>query len=87
MIHQPHGGVQGQATDINIYAEEILKNRKKINEVLSRHTGRTLEEVEKNTERDRFMSPEEAKEFGIIDRVMEKRIRSQDGSGKSEERG
>jgi ATP-dependent Clp protease protease subunit len=86
MIHQPHGGVQGQATDIHIYAEEILKNRKKINEVLSRHTGRTLEEIEKNTERDRFMSPEEAKEFGIIDRVMEKRVRRQDGSGPVEER-
>ena len=87
MIHQPHGGVQGQATDIHIYAEEILKNRQKINEVLSRHTGRTVEEVETNTERDRFMSPEEAKEFGIIDRVMEKRVRTQDGSDKTEERG
>ena len=87
MIHQPHGGVQGQATDIHIYAEEILKNRQKINEILSRHTGRSMEEVEQSTERDRFMSPEEAKEFGILDRVMEKRIRSKDGSGSSEDRG
>jgi ATP-dependent Clp protease protease subunit len=87
MIHQPHGGVQGQATDIHIYAEEILKNRQKINEILARHTGRSIEEVEQSTERDRFMSPEEAKEFGILDRVMQKRIRSQDGSGSSEDRG
>jgi ATP-dependent Clp protease protease subunit len=86
MIHQPHGGVQGQAADIHIYAEEILKNRQKLNEVLARHTGRTLDEVEKNTERDRFMSPEEAKDFGIIDRVMEKRIRPKDGPPTLEER-
>jgi ATP-dependent Clp protease protease subunit len=85
MIHQPHGGVQGQAADIHIYAEEILKNRQKLNEVLSRHTGRSLDEVEKNTERDRFMSPEEAKDFGIIDRVMEKRIRPKEGKPKLEE--
>ena len=87
MIHQPHGGVQGQATDIHIYAEEILKNRKKINEILARHTGRSIEEVEESTERDRFMSAEEAREFGILDRVMAKRVRAQDGSGSSEERG
>ena len=87
MIHQPHGGVQGQATDIHIYAEEILKNRKKINEILARHTGRSIEEVEESTERDRFMSAEEAREFGILDRVMAKRVRTQDGSGSSEERG
>jgi ATP-dependent Clp protease protease subunit len=85
MIHQPHGGVQGQATDIHIYAEEILKNRQKINEILARHTGRSIEEVEQSTERDRFMSPVEAREFGILDRVMEKRIRSQSDSGSSEE--
>ena len=72
MIHQPHGGVQGQASDIHIYAEEILKNRQKMNEILARHTGRTPQEIEKNTERDRFMSPEEAKEFGLIDRLMER---------------
>jgi ATP-dependent Clp protease protease subunit len=72
MIHQPHGGVQGQAADIHIYAEEILNNRRKMNEILARHSGRPPEEIEKNTERDRFMSPEEAKDFGLIDRLMER---------------
>jgi len=72
MIHQPLGGVQGQATDIQIHAEEILKIRRKMNEILAKHTGRDVAEVEKNTERDRFMSAEDALDYGIIDRIMEK---------------
>jgi ATP-dependent Clp protease protease subunit len=72
MIHQPLGGVQGQATDIQIHAEEILKIRTKMNEILGRHTGRDAQEVEKNTERDRFMSAQEALEYGIVDKIMEK---------------
>jgi ATP-dependent Clp protease protease subunit len=72
MIHQPLGGVHGQATDIQIHAEEILKVRAKMNEILSDHTGRDVEEVEKNTERDRFMSAQEALDYGIIDEIMKK---------------
>ncbi len=73
MIHQPHGGVQGQAIDIHIQAQEFLKLRDKLNEILAHHTGLDVEEVAKNTDRDRFMSAEEAKEFGLIDRVMQKK--------------
>jgi ATP-dependent Clp protease protease subunit len=73
MIHQPHGGVQGQAADIHIYAEEILRNRQKINEILARHTGRPSEEIAKLSDRDRWMSAEEAKELGLIDHLMERR--------------
>ena len=70
MIHQPMGGVQGQASDIQIHAEEILKIRHQMNEILASHTGREVSEVAKNTERDRFMSAEEALNYGIVDRVM-----------------
>jgi ATP-dependent Clp protease, protease subunit len=70
MIHQPLGGVQGQASDIQIHAEEILKIRHQLNEILASHTGREVAEVAKNTERDRFMSAEEALNYGIVDRVM-----------------
>ncbi|MFH1782535.1 MAG: ATP-dependent Clp endopeptidase proteolytic subunit ClpP, partial [Candidatus Omnitrophota bacterium] len=69
MIHQPWGGVQGQATDINIQAKEILKIRDKIDEILSRHTGQKLEKIKTDTDRDYFMSAEEAKEYGLIDEV------------------
>ena len=72
MIHQPMGGVQGQATDIQIHAEEILKVRRTMNEILAKHTGRDVSEVEKNTERDRFMSAEEALNYGLIDQIMER---------------
>jgi len=72
MIHQPLGGVQGQATDIQIHAEEILKIRHKMNEILAHHTGRDVVEIEKNTERDRFMSAQDALDYGIIDRIMVK---------------
>jgi len=70
MIHQPWGGVQGQASDINIQAKEILKMRDRINEILVKHTGQTLDKVAKDTDRDYFMSAEEAKEYGIIDEVI-----------------
>jgi len=70
MIHQPLGGFQGQATDIGIHADRILKIKKKLNTILSERTGQPLEIIEKDTERDNFMDPEEAKEYGLIDEVM-----------------
>jgi len=73
MIHQPLGGAQGQATDIDIHAREILKTRDELNEILAKHTGQDIEKIRKDTERDYFMSSEEAKEYGIIDKVISKR--------------
>ncbi|KAI3962460.1 hypothetical protein MKW92_053289 [Papaver armeniacum] len=73
MIHQPSGGASGQATDIAIQAEEILKCRKKLNSLYTKHTGQKIERIEQCMERDMFMSPEEAKEFGLIDEVIEHR--------------
>jgi len=70
MIHQPWGGVQGQASDISIQAKEILRLRDRINEILSSHTGKSLEAISKDTDRDFFMSPQEAKEYGIVDEVI-----------------
>ena len=70
MIHQPWGGVQGAASDISIQAREILRLREKINELLIKHTGQALEKIQKDTDRDYFMSAEEAKEYGIIDEVI-----------------
>ncbi len=70
MVHQPSGGFQGQATDIEIHAREILKTRSRLNEIYSRHTGQELAAIEDAMERDRFMSPEEAKAFGLIDHVV-----------------
>ena len=70
MIHQPLGGAQGQATDIDIHAREILKTRDTLNQILSKHTGQSIEKVSKDTERDYFMNSEEAKEYGIIDKVI-----------------
>ena len=70
MIHQPWGGVQGAASDINIQAKEILRLRDKLNEILSNHTGQTLEKVTKDTDRDYFMSADEAKTYGIVDEVI-----------------
>jgi ATP-dependent Clp protease protease subunit len=70
MIHQPWGGIQGVAEDISIHAREILKLRDKINEILSVHTGQTLERIQKDTDRDYFMSAQEAKEYGLIDEVI-----------------
>ncbi len=73
MIHQPLGGAKGQATEIQIAAEHILKTRKKLNEILAKNTGRPLEEIERDTERDNYMSAEEAKEYGLIDGVITER--------------
>ena len=70
MIHQPLGGVQGQATDIDIQAREILRMRDEINAVLVKHTGQLLEKVQRDTDRDFFMSPDQAKDYGIIDHVI-----------------
>jgi len=73
MVHQPSGGAQGQATDIEIQAREILSLRKRLNDIYVHHTGQDLETVEKAVERDKFMSPEEAKAFGLIDEVVTSR--------------
>ena len=73
MIHQPLGGYQGQASDIEIHAQEILKMRANLNQILSHHTGRKLKDLEKDTDRDNFMSAEEAAKYGIIDKVIESR--------------
>ena len=70
MIHQPWGGFQGQATDIDIHAREILKLRERLNEIFAQHTGRDLEEIQRDTERDFFMGPAEAREYGIIDEIL-----------------
>jgi ATP-dependent Clp protease protease subunit len=72
MIHQPLGGAQGQATEIKIAAERILKLREKLNDILSKNTGKDLETVEKDTERDYFLSAKEALDYGIIDKILEK---------------
>lgn len=73
MIHQPLGGFQGTASDISIHAKEILKVKNTLNEILARHTGRDLEQIENDTDRDFFMSGQEAKEYGILDSVMKNR--------------
>lgn len=73
MIHQPSGGSQGQCTDIQIQAEQILKIKKKLNAILAGNTGKTVEEVERDCERDHFMTAEEAKDYGLIDKVIYKR--------------
>ena len=71
MIHQPWGGVTGQASDIKIQAEEILKAKRLLNELLAKHTGRDVDQIEEETERDRYMTPTEAKEYGIVDEIVE----------------
>ncbi|CAD2079016.1 ATP-dependent Clp protease proteolytic subunit [Jeotgalicoccus coquinae] len=71
MIHQPLGGAQGQATEIEIAAKHILKTREKLNQILAERTGQPLEKIEKDTDRDNFMTAEQAKEYGLIDHVME----------------
>jgi ATP-dependent Clp protease protease subunit len=73
MIHQPAGGSQGQASDIEIYAKEILTLRERMNEILSRHTGQDLARIQKDTDRNFFMSATEAKDYGLVDEVIEKR--------------
>ncbi|WP_018930961.1 ATP-dependent Clp endopeptidase proteolytic subunit ClpP [Gracilibacillus lacisalsi] len=73
MIHQPLGGTQGQASDIQIHANRIIEMRKKLNQILADRTGQPIEVVEKDTDRDNFMSAEKAKDYGLIDKVMEKK--------------
>lgn len=73
MIHQPSGGAKGQATEIQIVAENILKTKKKLNEILAANTGQTVEKIAEDTERDNFMSVEEAKAYGLIDEIVESR--------------
>ncbi len=70
MMHQPLGGVQGQATEIDIHAREILRTKRVLSELLAKHTGQPVEKIERDTERDFFMSPEQAREYGIIDEVI-----------------
>ncbi len=70
MIHQPWGGVTGQAADIKIQAEEIIKAKRMLNEILAAHTGRAVEQIEEETERDRYMNPVEAKEYGLVDEIV-----------------
>ena len=73
LIHQPWGGVQVTATDISIQAEEILKTKKRLNEILASHTGRSVDQVSKDTDRDKYLSSEEAREYGLIDNILVKR--------------
>jgi ATP-dependent Clp protease protease subunit len=83
MFHQPMGGVQGQATDIDIHAREILKLRERMNEILATHTGKPVEQIAQDTERDYHMSGEEAQAYGLIDRV----VRQHDLKGKGADGG
>jgi len=73
MVHQPSAGYQGQATDIEIHANEVLALKKRLNEIYSKHTGKSVEEIKKALERDNFMTPDNAKDFGLIDKVVVKR--------------
>ncbi len=72
MIHQPLGGIEGQASDIQIHADHILRTKKRLNTILAKHTGKKLEQVEKDTDRDNFLSAEQAKKYGLIDKIIEK---------------
>ena len=83
MIHQPSGGFQGQATDIEIHAKEIIKTRDRLNKIYVRHTGQELKTIEDAMERDRFMTPDEAKDFGLIDAVIADRPRTDDPKSSS----
>ena len=69
MIHQPHGGVSGQVSDIEIQAEEILRNRTVLNEILASHTGKSVEQIAKDTDRDFFLTAEQAQEYGLVDEI------------------
>ena len=83
MVHQPSGGVQGQASDIQIHANEILTIRKKLNEIYVNHTGQNIKKIEEYLDRDSFMGPEEAKNFGLIDKIVNKREDIQDITNKN----
>lgn len=80
MIHQPLGGFQGQASDIDIHAREILQTRDRLNRILAKHTGQLLEKIQQDTDRDYFMSSNEALEYGLIDKVLTTRVKPQQGS-------
>jgi len=73
MIHQPWGGTQGQATDIEIYTREMLKMKEQLNSILAKHTGKSVEQVERDTDRNNFMSAEESKTYGLVDEIIDKR--------------
>jgi len=81
MIHQPLGGFQGQATDIDIHAKEILRMRSDLNKLLSQHTGKSVKKIEQDTERDNFMSAEEAVKYGLIDKVLVRREDAKEDAG------
>jgi len=82
MIHQPLGGFQGQATDIDIHAKEVLKTRDHLNRIMAEHTGQSVKQVAKDTDRDNFMGPEQAVEYGLVDQVLTHRLVTEDaGSG------
>ncbi len=78
MVHQPSAGYQGQATDISIHAEEVLEMKRRLNAIMAKHTGQSFEQIEKDLERDNFMSAEAAVEYGLIDTVLEKREKKDD---------
>jgi ATP-dependent Clp protease protease subunit len=80
MVHQPSGGFQGQATDIEIHAKDILATRNRLNEIYVRHTGQPLKDIEDAMERDKFLSPDEAQTFGLIDEVIVKRPPREDAA-------
>jgi ATP-dependent Clp protease protease subunit len=80
MVHQPSGGFQGQATDIEIHAKDILATRSRLNEIYVQHTGRALKDIEDAMDRDKFLTPDEAQKFGLIDEVMIKRPPREDGA-------
>jgi ATP-dependent Clp protease protease subunit len=82
MVHQPSGGYQGQATDIMIHAQETQKLKTRLNEIYVKHTGQTLKKVEEALERDNFMSPEDAKSWGLIDEIVESRGKGDDEANK-----
>ena len=84
MLHQPSGGFQGQATDIEIHAKEILDLRKRLNEIYATHTGQEIKKIEKALERDNFMTPEDAKDFGLLDHVVASREETELGESENE---
>ena len=86
MLHQPWGGVTGQASDIKIQAEEILRAKQTINKILARHTGQPIEKIQLETERDRYMSADEAREYGLIDEVLREDEESKDSKAKEDEK-
>jgi ATP-dependent Clp protease protease subunit len=78
MVHQPHGGVRGQISDIEIQANEILRMRTQLNEILAKHTGKTVDQIAKDTDRDFFLTANDAKDYGIVDHLLTKQIADDD---------